>query len=110
VKLGLILAAAMTAGYVLSGNAALGHTQWANGDPVPAWIKSACCGPRDSHRLDPSQVSEDSTGYVVQTEGMTLHVRRDHTLPSQDGEYWIFYSPDVRPDPSVFCFFIPMAS
>jgi hypothetical protein len=34
-----------------AGNRAYAHDQWANGDPVPAWVKRACCGPHDIHHL-----------------------------------------------------------
>lgn len=101
--------AALAIAAIFMTTTAAAHTQWVNGDAVPAWVKKSCCGPADAHPLDPSQVVEDGNGYVVTTGTLTLHVRRDHALPSQDGQYWIFYPPEEK-HPYIYCFFVPMGS
>jgi hypothetical protein len=32
------------------------HDYWADGKPVPNWVKTSCCGPADAHHLRPDQV------------------------------------------------------
>ena len=93
---------------LLFATAAHAHDTWANGDPVPGWVKRSCCGPTDAHRLDPSQVSEDDQGYVVESEGKTFRVPREKALPSQDAHYWIFYSNATSP--LVYCLFVLQGS
>jgi hypothetical protein len=85
---------------------ALAHDEWANGNPVPAWVKNACCGPDDVHHLTSQQVHPMSDGWHVEGYRSILPYGRE--LPSQDGDYWIFYrtSPDGAQTP-VYCFFAP---
>ena len=45
------LITALTAGLALFASAAHAHDRWDNGEPVPAWVKTECCGPRDAHHL-----------------------------------------------------------
>lgn len=103
---------------VLAISPALAHDRWKNGDPVPSWIKSACCGPNDVHLLDPAQVTRDAANdYIVNDEGHIFRIKEDKTLPSQDGYIWIFYNATTSNcmteqdgmQPCVYCFFIPMA-
>jgi hypothetical protein len=88
------------------------HDQWADGSPVPAWVKSKCCGERDVHHLKPEQVHRVDGGYLV--DGHDGVIPLSQTDPSQDGDYWIFGST-VRSgdDPpkigDVRCFFIPLS-
>jgi hypothetical protein len=98
----------LAAAFVLGAAPALAHDLWANGDPVPAWVKSACCGPADAHRLRPDQVAQNARGdYVVDGYREPLPARI--ALPSQDGNYWIFYRENLDGSRSaVFCFFVPM--
>ena len=85
----------------------LAHDKWANGNPVPIWVKNSCCGPEDAHHLTPEQVHAMSDGWHVDGYRSVLPYGRE--LPSQDGEYWIFYKtyPDGGQTPA-FCFFAPM--
>jgi hypothetical protein len=83
---------------------ALGHDKWANGNPVPTWVKSACCGPDEAHHLDLSQVRKVKSGWRV--EGITNIVPEDRVYPSQDGQVWGFWSPD-NADAFVQCLFVP---
>lgn len=86
------------------------HTTWANGLPVPAWVTKACCGPSDAHHLRADQVRRVPDGYRIDGyEGMVYDAQ---VLPSEDGEYWAFYSQSTQRNgdkifTSVFCFFAP---
>ena len=88
------------------------HQTWGNGLPVPEWVSKACCGPADAHRLEPDQVRRVENGYVIQGYPKTIYDAQ--VLPSEDGEYWAFYSEfndadGVRAFTSVYCFFAPSA-
>ncbi|HME83833.1 MAG TPA: hypothetical protein VKG91_04605 [Roseiarcus sp.] len=98
----------LAAVFVLSAAQALAHDQWANGKAVPDWVKSACCGPADAHHLRPDQVALNANGdYLV--DGYREPLPAKIALPSQDGEYWIFYRENLDGSRSaVFCFFVPM--
>jgi len=84
------------------------HDQWANGKAVPGWIKSACCGVADAHHLRPEQVTLNARGeYVVEGYYAPLDVK--FALPSQDGDYWIFYRQFLDGSQSAaYCFFAPL--
>lgn len=88
--------------------ASYGHERWANGDPLPAWVKSQCCGPADAHRLEPEQVHEVSGGFMI--DGYPDMIPYGKLLPSQDGDWWVFYR-ELAPGSfsSVYCFFGPMS-
>jgi hypothetical protein len=82
------------------------HEQWANGDRVPAWVKAVCCGPNDVHHLRPDQVSRNSAGdYVVDIYPFPIPAHM--ALPSQDGDYWLFFYDDYGLNGMVRCFFVP---
>lgn len=85
------------------------HDVWANAAPVPAWVQSSCCGPDDVHHLEKWQVEAKPDGWHV--DGYKQIVAYGRELPSQDGEYWIFYKnfPDGTQTP-VYCFFAPIQS
>ena len=86
------------------------HDVWANGGPVPEWVKRHCCGPEDVHHLIPSEVHMTPDGYVI--DGYNgPPVPFAVALPSQDGDYWAFWG--VQPDGTqtvIFCFFAPPGS
>jgi hypothetical protein len=102
---------------VLTAVPASAHDQWINGGPIPDWVKSSCCGPADAHHLTPDQVHRYSDYYRV--DGYRRPIPISVALPSQDGEYWIFYrdkdgAPGVNGagiggQSGVYCFFVPMA-
>jgi hypothetical protein len=98
-----ILAAAVV--LLLAPAAARAHTVWADGSPVPEWVRNACCGPSDVHHLLPNQVHLTPAGYRV--DGIRALVPFAKTLPSEDGEYWIFYRDYDDGTQYVFCFFAP---
>lgn len=85
------------------------HEQWADGSIVPPWVKASCCGPEDVHHLKHSQVQARPDGWHV--EGYKQVIAYGRELPSQDGDYWIFYKnyPDGTQTP-VYCFFTPAQS
>lgn len=110
------------------------HDYWADGKKVPDWVKASCCGPADAHHLSPAQVhgpmsreeayafmngadlpvstkesSDESRYYVV--DGYQRVIPSGLALPSQDGDYWIFYRDDgpINGQSGVYCFFVPMA-
>jgi hypothetical protein len=96
---------------------ACAHDQWSNGAPIPAWVKTSCCGPEDAHHLTPDQVHRYDDYYRV--DGYHRRIPIAVALPSQDGDYWIFYrdkdgAPGINGAGSdgqsgVYCFFVPMA-
>jgi hypothetical protein len=117
---------------------AAAHNEWANGQPVPAWIKAACCGPADAHHLRPDQVHDEGDFYVVDgyvggpdngkiyktvNMGGGRSAPNPSIIPSQDGDYWIFYRDGrrqcdrdiggasictVAAQSNIYCFFVPM--
>jgi hypothetical protein len=101
--------AAAVATLVALAAPASAHTQWANGDPVPSWVRAICCGPNDVHHLRPDQVSLRGDGYHI--EGYPEAIPESNAQPSPDGEYWAFYravSTDAGVSYSnVYCFFTP---
>ena len=76
--------------------------------PVPRWVKAACCGPDDAHHLRPDQVHRVSDDYYM-VDGYRYRIPARDALPSQDGDYWIFYRDGEGGNQSiVYCFFVPM--
>jgi hypothetical protein len=104
VRLSLGLAA------VLLAAPALAHDEWANGVVVPAWVKAQCCGKEDVHHLRADQVHRDKNDDWL-VDGYHQTVSNTKALPSQDGDYWIFYKDDwngTGQQSTVYCFFVPM--
>jgi hypothetical protein len=94
------------------------HDQWSNGQEVPSWVKQACCGPSDVHHLRADQVHAMKDGWHVDGYPEVLAYGRE--LPSQDGDYWIFYKHNLGEQNEyhqtyesfspVYCFFTPKES
>jgi hypothetical protein len=84
---------------------AAAHEQWWNGIPVPFWVTSGCCGPEDVHHLEPWQVHAMPDGWHV--DGYHQVIAYGRELPSEDGEYWIFYRDNDDGMQTLFCFFAP---
>ncbi len=94
----------------LSPGWAEAHDLWANGTPIPKWIKASCCTAADAHHLRPDQVRRVSESYY-EVEGYFQRIPAAEALPSQDGDYWIFYKDNKSGSQTgVFCFFVPMGS
>lgn len=92
-------------GFLLS-TSALAHDQWADGEPVPAWVKNGCCGPNDVHKLRLDQVRIEADGFHV--DGLSVIVPFKEALPSPDPQfYWGFWSSSAV-NPTVHCFFAPV--
>jgi len=85
---------------------AFAHDYWANGEPVPPWVKSSCCGPQDVHHLRASAVHIMPDGYHI--DGLNTVIPVGRALPSPDGSYWAFWNPVGEPEPVIFCFFAPL--
>jgi hypothetical protein len=99
----IIALAAALAIFLTAANA---HDHWDNGDPVPAWVKTVCCGPNDVHHVRPEQVRRNTAGdYVVDIYPFPIPARA--ALPSQDGDYWLFFYEDYGVYGRVRCFFVP---
>ena len=119
------------------------HDYWADGKAVPNWVKASCCGPDDVHHLRPDQVHKVSGDeakklrpnyakfvlsqldyYVVDGYFRPIFAEGSNVIPSQDGDYWLFYDDGgkqwcdkrgegaltcyIQPQSDVFCFFVPM--
>lgn len=93
----------------IAPQSASAHDQWANNEPVPNWVKKACCGPEDAHHLRPEQVEMRPDGWHV--DGYQRVIPHGTELPSPDGSYWIFYRTfSDGTQTSVYCFFVPIPS
>jgi hypothetical protein len=79
------------------------HDAWADGTEVPAWVKSACCGPADAHILEPGDYSIDKDGFHVR--GVDMVVPLDRVSPSQDGRVWAFYRKEMGSFATIYCVF-----
>src|SRR4029077_6714840 len=95
------IAAVLLAASASSANA---HDYWSDGKPIPDWVKASCCGPADAHPLRPEQGHRISYGFYS-VDGYVRHIPVGQALPSQDGDYWIFYRDDGSGIQSgVYCF------
>jgi hypothetical protein len=108
------------AAYFFTITSVAAHDEWSNGKPVPAWVKASCRGPADAHRLTPDMVRRISDS-SYQVDGYSEPIPVAKALPSQDGDYWIFYASEHKecaieaplkcwqaPQSGVYCFFVPM--
>lgn len=98
--------AILAAGFLALSTQAQGHDFWANGEPLPPWVKAECCGPGDAHHLRFSAVHIMHDGYHI--DGLKTVVPIERALPSQDGQAWAFWNPLGEPTPVIFCFFYPL--
>ena len=95
--------------FALSASGAEAHDYWSNGKPVPDWVKASCCGPADPITFGLTRCIASSDNYYS-VDGYVRRIRVGQALPSQDGDYWIFYRDDGDGSQSgVYCFFVPMA-
>jgi len=96
------IVATLAAAVMTGMGTAAGHEIWANGAPVPLWVKKACCGPSEAHRLPADKVHALPDGYHV--DGLSTVIPYSMVQPSPDGAFWGFWNPDAI-NPVVFCFF-----
>lgn len=103
---GIVLSRRLIAALMLLASPAAAHDRWADGNAVPAWVKRHCCGVEDVHHLRPDQVVTTANGYLV--DGVRTKIPFEQALPSEDGDYWVFYRnyPDGTQS-IVYCFFVP---
>ena len=95
--------------FALSAGGADAHDYWSDGKAIPDWVKASCCGPADAHHLRPEQVHRISDEYYS-VDGYVRRIPVVQALPSQDGDYWIFYRDDgANGQSGIYCFFVPMA-
>lgn len=101
-----------------------------NAPSIPSWVQATCCGPKDVHHLRPDQVSDMGDYYIIDGFNEPIPkvfkngVMNDHIKPSQDGDYWAFFSSTPGHWESnmytrskswentfqdLYCLFIPMA-
>jgi hypothetical protein len=74
---------------------------------VPSWVKVACCGRTDAHHLRPDEVRRNAAGdYVVDIYPWPIAAQL--ALPSQDGDYWLFFYEDNGVYGRIGCFFVPV--
>jgi hypothetical protein len=83
------------------------HDTWANGMTIPAWVKKACCGEDDVHRLNLDDVTQEADGWHI--AGIEGPVREDHVFASQDEHVWGFWSPYLHRGENVYCLFVPLS-
>ncbi len=84
------------------------HDVWANNTAVPSWVKAACCGPDDVHHLTPDMVRAMKDGWHI--EGVKEVLPYGKELPSEDGDWWVFYKDYPNQSggfQAVYCFFAP---
>jgi hypothetical protein len=79
------------------------HDVWSNGQPVPSWIKAACCGVADAHLLGGNDFWLDSRGFHI--KGLDTVIPFAMILPSLDGQIWAFWKDDLGPKAPVYCVF-----
>jgi hypothetical protein len=107
-------------GLLLVTTSASAHDQWANGNPIPDWVKHACCvenyqtiDERRLHRvMGPDVVTQEWKLLGYRVDGFYNLVSVDHRFDSEDGLTWIFYGiPDSSDDgvldarPVIYCLF-----
>lgn len=106
---GIMLRIELAAALLFVAPAAHAHDRWADGEPVPAWVRAVCCGPTDVHHLRADQVELRSDGWHI--EGYPDVVPESKAEPSPDGDYWVFYKQFPVSSgggfSNIYCFFVP---
>ncbi len=88
---------------------AMAHDRWADGSPVPAWVKGYCCGPADVHHYRYDEVKITPDGFVLPDYRKVIPIAK--ALPSEDGDYWAFFVTYSTGEQSeIYCFFAPPGS
>jgi hypothetical protein len=82
--------------YVLLAGSAYGHDKWANGNPIPSWVKARCCNNNDAVDLGGAgrvhPIVTDNVVVAYRVDGFNNEVKAARVFPSQDGDVWAFYS------------------
>lgn len=107
----------------------LAHETWANGDPIPEWVKKACCNGHEAHDLGEGGdmvhvVLKDGEIVAYTVDGFNNRIEAKKVHPSEDNHTWVFYGGSgyeddhhhVAPPPpgdvsnfSLYCLFVPCA-
>jgi hypothetical protein len=100
---------ALVALFGLWVSAASAHDQWADGSPVPEWVKQYCCGPADVHHYRFDEVKVTPEGYVLPDYPNVIPANDPtHVFKSEDGEYWAFFATYSTGEKSpIYCLFVP---
>ncbi len=94
-------------GVFLWTNQAKAHDQWADGSAVPAWVKSACCGPQDVHVIDSEDVTGPNKQGMYHVKDVDALVPSDRVYDSLDGVTYAFYAPyGTAETRHVYCLFL----
>ena len=91
---------------MLAASPALAHDFWVNGEEVPAWVRSSCCGKADAHHIRASALHIMADGYHI--DGISTVIPMSRALPSQDGQVWGFWAVPTVPNPIIYCLFVPL--
>lgn len=111
---------------------ATAHDKWANGEPIPQWIKDHCCSGDEAvdltrtmgitagsihireggaMHMDPENRGTPATYVYYRVEGFDNEVAAAKVYPSQDGHVWAFYAKTSQPPQAViYCLFVPCVS
>jgi hypothetical protein len=90
---------------VLAPTITLAHDVLDDGEPVPPWIKAACCSKADAHHLTQAQVHAVPGGWKI--DGYPDVIPSEQALPSPDGSYWAFYKDLGNGQfTRIYCFFV----
>lgn len=88
------------------------HDKWADGSPVPEWVKRYCCSPDDIHHYRYDEVKITREGFVLPDYPKVIPADdKLHVFKSEDGDYWAFfatYSDGTKSD--IYCLFAPPGS
>ncbi len=83
------------------------HEKWADGTIVPAWVKSACCGPQDVHVIDSDDVTGPNKQGFYHVKDIDTLVPSDRVYDSLDGVTYVFYAPYLTAaNRHVYCLFL----
>ena len=91
---------------------AYAHDEWGDGTPVPAWVKEACCGPKDVHRLRADQCVQMSNGNW-RVDGYKGEVNKlgPIYMNEHDGYCWAFYNDfgNAGQQSNMYCLFVVLS-
>ncbi len=109
IKIALNLAArAVVVAMLLGATKAHSHDHWANGAPIPSWVKQRCCNGDEAVDLGGVGIvhplSKDGVVVAYKVDGFNDPVQAARTFPSQDGEVWAFLH-----NMTIWCLFVPCA-
>lgn len=75
-----VKAAAFAAALLVLPQALEAHDAWADGDPIPTWVKTECCSQAHAHHIDDGALHARPDGYHV--DGYKWTIPYSQALPS----------------------------